>query len=55
VRGRCRTRRRPRAIADAIAAAIEDKTSSYRAIAHAHSFTWLENGRAHLAAWESAR
>ena len=48
--------RDPEAIADAIAAAIDRRDELVpRGVAHAHSFTWLENGRAHLAAWESAR
>jgi alpha-1,3-rhamnosyl/mannosyltransferase len=46
----------PEAIADAIGAALERRDELVpRGIAHARSFTWLENGRAHLAAWESAQ
>jgi len=46
--------------ADAIAGAIRSAIGRRgelvpRGLAHARSFTWLANGRAHLAAWESAR
>ena len=46
--------------ADAIARAIRSAIGRRdelvpRGLAHARSFTWLANGRAHLAAWESAR
>jgi glycosyltransferase involved in cell wall biosynthesis len=45
---------------DAIAAAVERARSdrgelAARGLEHARRFTWLENGRAHLAAWEAAR
>ena len=45
---------------DAIANAIERARSERdelvrRGLEHARRFTWLANGRAHLAAWESAR
>jgi len=45
---------------DAIASAIERARSerdelARRGLEHARRFTWLANGRAHLAAWESAR
>jgi glycosyltransferase involved in cell wall biosynthesis len=44
------------AIASAIRSAIERRDELVpRGLAHARSFTWLANGRAHLAAWESAR
>jgi alpha-1,3-rhamnosyl/mannosyltransferase len=46
----------PEAIAGAIEAALDRREELVpRGIAHARSFTWLANGRAHLAAWESAR
>jgi glycosyltransferase involved in cell wall biosynthesis len=46
--------------ADAIAVAVERASEGHdelvrRGLEHAGRFTWLENGRAHLAAWESAR
>ena len=48
--------RDPEAIAAAIGAALDRRDELVpRGIAHAGSFTWLENGRAHLAAWESAQ
>jgi glycosyltransferase involved in cell wall biosynthesis len=45
---------------DAIAAAIERARDERNRLVplgleHARRFTWLENGRAHLAAWEAAR
>jgi glycosyltransferase involved in cell wall biosynthesis len=45
---------------DAIAAAVERARSERgervpRGLVHARRFTWLENGRAHLAAWGAAR
>jgi alpha-1,3-rhamnosyl/mannosyltransferase len=45
---------------DALARGIEEALARReelvpRGIAHARSFTWLANGRAHLAAWESAQ
>jgi glycosyltransferase involved in cell wall biosynthesis len=44
------------AIADAIRQAHEQREELVpRGLAHARSFTWLANGRAHLAAWEAAR
>jgi glycosyltransferase involved in cell wall biosynthesis len=44
------------AIASAIRSAINRRDELVpRGLAHARSFTWLANGRAHLAAWESAR
>ena len=44
------------AIAGAIRSAIDRRGELVpRGLAHARSFTWLANGRAHLAAWESAR
>jgi glycosyltransferase involved in cell wall biosynthesis len=46
----------PAAIADAVRAALERSDELVRkGLEHARSFTWLANGRAHLAAWESAR
>jgi hypothetical protein len=41
---------------DAIAAAVERARSdrgelAARGLEHARRFTWLENGKAHLAAW----
>jgi glycosyltransferase involved in cell wall biosynthesis len=48
--------RDPDAIADGIRAALTQREElSARGLEHASSFTWLENGRAHLRAWESAR
>jgi glycosyltransferase involved in cell wall biosynthesis len=48
--------RDPEAIAAAIGTALDRRDELVpRGIVHAGSFTWLENGRAHLAAWESAR
>jgi glycosyltransferase involved in cell wall biosynthesis len=48
--------RDPDAIADGIRAALTQREQlSSRGLEHARSFTWLENGRAHLRAWESAR
>jgi glycosyltransferase involved in cell wall biosynthesis len=45
----------PDAIAGAIEAALDRREELVpRGIAHAGSFTWLANGRAHLAAWEAA-
>jgi alpha-1,3-rhamnosyl/mannosyltransferase len=46
--------------AEAIAASIrlafdERESLAAKGIRHAHAFTWLANGRAHLAAWEAAR
>jgi glycosyltransferase involved in cell wall biosynthesis len=44
------------AIAAAIRAAIDRRDELVaRGIEHARSFTWLANGRAHIAAWESVR
>jgi glycosyltransferase involved in cell wall biosynthesis len=44
------------AIARAIRSAIDRRDELVpRGLAHARSFTWLANGRAHLAAWEAAR
>ena len=45
---------------DAIAAAVEQARGERgqlvpRGFEHARRFTWLANGRAHLAAWEAAR
>jgi glycosyltransferase involved in cell wall biosynthesis len=46
----------PEAIASAIDQARAERDGLVpRGLAHAAGFTWLENGRAHLAAWESAR
>jgi glycosyltransferase involved in cell wall biosynthesis len=46
----------PDAIAEAIRIALERSDDLVRrGLAHARSFTWLANARAHLAAWESAR
>ncbi len=46
----------PAAIANAIRTALEQSDELVRkGLEHARSFTWLANGRAHLAAWESAR
>ncbi len=47
--------RNPEAIAGAIEAALDRREELVpRGIAHARPFTWLANGRAHLAAWEAA-
>ena len=44
------------AIANAIRQALEQRAELVRrGLEHARSFTWLANGRAHLAAWEAAR
>jgi glycosyltransferase involved in cell wall biosynthesis len=44
--------RDPEAIAGGIARALAERDELVpRGLAHAASFTWLENGRAHLAAW----
>ena len=44
------------AIAQAIRQALEQREALVaRGLAHARSFTWLANGRAHLDAWEAAR
>ena len=46
----------PGAIAEAIEHALATRDDLVtRGLEHARRFTWLENGRAHLAAWESAR
>ena len=46
----------PEAIAEAIRSALEHRDELVpKGLAHACSFTWLANGRAHLAAWEAAR
>jgi glycosyltransferase involved in cell wall biosynthesis len=48
--------RDPDAIADGIRAALREREQlRARGLEHARSFRWLENGRAHLRAWESAR
>jgi glycosyltransferase involved in cell wall biosynthesis len=48
--------RDPDAIADGIRAALTQREElRVRGLEHARSFTWLENGRAHLRAWESTR
>jgi len=48
--------RDPEAIAHAIEQALADRDELVRrGLAHARSFTWLENGRTHLAAWQAAR
>ena len=45
----------PDAIAEAIRSALERRDELVqKGLEHARSFTWLANGRAHLAAWESA-
>jgi alpha-1,3-rhamnosyl/mannosyltransferase len=45
----------PDAIVQAIRSALERRDELVsKGLAHARSFTWLANGRAHLAAWESA-
>jgi glycosyltransferase involved in cell wall biosynthesis len=47
--------RDPDALAGAIERALADRDELVqRGLAHARSFTWLANGRAHLAAWEAA-
>jgi glycosyltransferase involved in cell wall biosynthesis len=47
--------RDPEAIAGAVRAAIDGRDELVaRGLAHARRFTWLENGRAHLAAWAAA-
>jgi glycosyltransferase involved in cell wall biosynthesis len=46
----------PDAIAAAMRTALERRDELVaKGLEHARSFTWLANGRAHLAAWESAR
>jgi alpha-1,3-rhamnosyl/mannosyltransferase len=46
----------PEAIAEAIRNALERRDELVpKGLEHARSFTWLANGRAHLAAWEAAR
>ena len=46
----------PYAIASALERARSERDAlAGRGLAHARRFTWLANGRAHLAAWESAR
>ena len=46
--------RDPDALAAAIRSALEQRDElTARGLDHARSFTWLENGRAHLRAWES--
>jgi glycosyltransferase involved in cell wall biosynthesis len=48
--------RDPTAIARGIGQALEQRDALVaRGAEHARSFTWLANGRAHLAAWEAAR
>ena len=48
--------RDPDAIAGGIRTALaQHEELAARGLAHARSFTWLENARAHLRAWESAR
>jgi glycosyltransferase involved in cell wall biosynthesis len=48
--------RDPDAIANGIRAALmQCEQLRVRGLEHARSFTWLENGRAHLRAWESAQ
>lgn len=48
--------RDPDALADAIRWALEHRDQLIaRGLEHVRSFTWLANGRAHLAAWEAAR
>jgi alpha-1,3-rhamnosyl/mannosyltransferase len=44
------------ALADAVRTALERREELVRlGLEHARRFTWLANGRAHLAAWEAAR
>jgi len=44
----------PDAVADAIRTALDRRDElAARGVEHARSFTWLANGQAHLAAWES--
>ena len=48
--------RDPDALAHAIECALAQRDELIpRGIEHARAFTWLANGRAHLAAWEAAR
>jgi glycosyltransferase involved in cell wall biosynthesis len=48
--------RDPEALAAAIREALERRDELVaKGLEHARAFTWLANGRAHLAAWESAR
>jgi glycosyltransferase involved in cell wall biosynthesis len=48
--------RDPDALARAIERALAERdTLVPRGLEHARTFTWLANGRAHLAAWEAAR
>ena len=45
----------PDALAEAIERALAEREQLVsRGLEHAGSFTWLENGRAHLAAWQAA-
>src|SRR5439155_9559993 len=47
--------RDPGALADAVERALAERDQLVpRGREHARSFTWLENGRAHLAAWQTA-
>lgn len=47
--------RDPDALADAIGRALAERDELVpRGLEHARAFTWLANGRAHLAAWEAA-
>jgi glycosyltransferase involved in cell wall biosynthesis len=46
--------RDPEAIADGIRSALERRDELVtQGVEHSRAFTWLANGRAHLAAWES--
>jgi glycosyltransferase involved in cell wall biosynthesis len=46
----------PDALADAVRSALERRDELVaKGLEHVRSFTWLANGRAHLAAWEAAR
>jgi glycosyltransferase involved in cell wall biosynthesis len=48
--------RDPDALAEAIERALGERDDLVRrGLEHARAFTWLANGRAHLAAWEAAR
>jgi glycosyltransferase involved in cell wall biosynthesis len=48
--------RDPDALADAIDRALADRDALVeRGLAHARTFTWPANGRAHLAAWKAAQ
>jgi len=52
----CENPRDEDAIADGIRVALTQREQlRARGLEHARSFTWVENGRAHLRAWESVQ